>query len=406
MVSLSNHILIYNNDMKEKFIKDSIYGLIKITDPFLEIIDTEAFQRLRHIKQLGLSYLVYPSANHSRLEHSLGCFYLSGKITDKFDFQHKNEFRIAALLHDIGHAPFSHVAENITKAFTQLTHEDFSKKIIGDAEIKNITDKYGLNTEKILDFISHKEVFGQLISSEIDVDRLDYLARDAYHTGVAYGVIDADLVIKAIEIKDGKIYCSGEQLPALESILIARYLMFPTVYTHHTVRIANLMFQDALYNLVSQGTIKAEEFISMTDADMLSLMKLHAESRVMITQIEKRNLYKMAMVFRKDDFNNLKRVYELKDDYKAIQEIQNALKRILSVQDGKVFIDIPEKPSFAKSNIIISEYNKPLEELSPLVKSLKAAEWNHWYVGIYCSKTEREKVSKAKDEIKKYLNSL
>lgn len=402
--------------MNEKFIKDSIYGFIKADEPFLEIIDSEPFQRLRHIKQLGLSYLVYPSANHSRFEHSLGCFHLAGKITDKFSTQNKNngnkefpyaaEFKIAALLHDVGHAPFSHAAENITNIFTKKSHEDFSKQIISDASIKSITDRYGFSTEKIIDFISNKTAFGQLISSEIDVDRLDYIARDAYHTGVAYGVIDADWVIKSLEIKDDKIYCKSEYIPSLESILIARYLMYPTVYQHHTVRIANMMFQDALYEIVNDKTINAEEFIHMTDADMLSTMKQCDKSREIIKNIENRNLYKSAVTLHKDDFINLKRIYELKDDFRVIQDMQNALKRDLNVKDGKVFIDIPEKPNFSKNSIFITEYNKSLEEHSPLVKSLKAAEWNHWYVGIYCTGSEREKVSRAKDQIKKYFNGL
>jgi len=392
--------------MNEKFIKDSIYGFIKITEPFIEIIDSEPFQRLRHIKQLGLSYLVYPSANHSRFEHSLGCFHLAGKIAEKFDFPYKDEFKIAALLHDAGHAPFSHAAENIIQVFTKHSHEEFSKKIIGEPTIKNITDKFGLGSEKISDFISNKSAVGQLISSEIDVDRMDYLARDAYHTGVAYGVIDADLVIKAIEIKNDKIYCKNEYMPALESILIARYLMFPTVYTHHTVRIANMMFQDALYALVSKKIIKAEELIPMIDADIISVMKQHEESANMIKNIEDRHLYKLALTFRKDDFNNIKKVYELKDNFEGIQRAQDALRSDLGIKDGKIFIDIPEKPDFAKSNIIITESNKPLEEYSPLVKSLKAAEWNHWYVGIYSTKTEREKVSRAKEYVKKYLSNL
>ncbi len=397
--------------MKEKFIKDSIYGFIKAEEPFLQIIDSEPFQRLRHIKQLGLSYLVYPSANHSRFEHSLGCFHLAKKISDKFSAQSKKfpyaaEFKIAALLHDVGHAPFSHAAENITKVFTKKSHEDFSKKIITDSAIKIITDKYGLDSQKISAFLSNTTIYGQLISSEIDVDRLDYIARDAYHTGVAYGVIDADWVIKALEIANDKIVCKSEHLPALESILIARYLMYPTVYNHHTVRIANMMFQDALYELVLNKIVNVEKFIEMTDADMLSVMKQNEMSREMVYRIEKRNLYKSALVLRKDDFSNLKRVYEMKNDFKAIQGVQNALKRDLSIKDGKILIDIPEKPNFTKSNIFIAEYGKSLEEYSPLVKSLRAAEWNHWFVGIYCAQTERAKVSRVKKEVKKYLNGL
>lgn len=392
--------------MCKKFIKDSLYGFIDLGEPFTSIVDTEPFQRLRHIKQLGLSYLVYPSANHTRFEHCLGAYYLAEKFARKFDFSNKEEFKIAALLHDVGHAPFSHASEKVVEFGTHLSHEEYVGKIIEGSEIKDILIKAGLNKDKVLDFIFYKDPVGQLISGEIDVDRLDYLARDAYHTGVAYGVIDADLVVKVLKFSNGQFSSNIEYTPVLESILIARYMMFPTIYNHHTVRIAKTMFQDSLFELVSKGLIHAKDLVYMTDADLTVKMKSFTESKETIRRLTDRKLYKLALVLHKDDFIDLNKIFKLRDDLTYLNDIQNALKRDLNVQSGKVLIDVPEKPVFGRSKIIITENGKLLEEFSPLVNSLQQAEWNHWYVGIYCEKDEREKVGAAKESIKRDLNGL
>ncbi len=387
-----------------KVIRDSIYGFIKINEPFLKIIESKPFQRLRYIKQLGLGYLVYPSANHTRFEHSLGCFYLAEKMADKFNFAGENEFKAAALLHDLGHTPFSHALEEVLEFTTGSSHEKQTEKIIRESEIKRIIQKSDLDLEKIIRFIKKKEVFGQLISGEIDVDRLDYLARDAYHTGVAFGIIDSDLVIKAINFKKGKFYVKNEYVPALESILIARHMMYPTVYNHHTVRIAKTMFQNIVLDLINKKTINPSDLFFMTDEDIISVIKKEKESKKAFEKIEYRELYKLAVSFSKEDVKErLKSVLKSKDDLDLIQKVQNMIAEDLNLKKGEILIDIPEKSFFKNSNITVLENGKKLEKFSPLIKSLQEAQWNYWYIGVYCPQELREKTKKAKKKIKRCL---
>lgn len=387
-----------------KIIRDSIYGFVEIEKPFLELVDSKPFQRLRYIKQLGLGYLVYPSANHTRFEHSLGCFYLAGKIADKFNFSGKNEFKAAALLHDLGHTPFSHALEKVLEYKTGFSHETQTEKIIRKSEIKDIVLDSGLNLERILKFIKQKETFGKLISGEIDIDRMDYLARDAYHTGVAFGVIDSDLVIKALNFRDKKFYVRSEYVPALESILIARYMMYPTVYNHHTVRIAKTMFQNIILDLINRKIINSEDFLHMTDGDIVSKIKKDKKSQKMFEKIEHRKLYKLAAGFGKKDIEkHLGSVLDLKNNLDLVQKIQDIIAENLGLEKGEVLLDIPEEPSFGNTNITVLENKKKLEKFSPLVKSLQEAEWNYWYIGIYCPQKYKERVKKEKREIKRYI---
>jgi len=175
-----------------KVVLDPVHGYIELDDFVLDLLGTSQVQRLRRVRQLGFSNLVYPGANHTRFEHSLGTMYLASlliKNLDSIEEDTKIEIKAASLLHDIGHGPFSHVTENIIDKYTRRRHEDI-KEVLGKGEIGEALKKHGVSPGNVAKHVKGETSVGQIVNSEIDVDKMDYLVRDAHYTGVAFGVVD------------------------------------------------------------------------------------------------------------------------------------------------------------------------------------------------------------------------
>ncbi|XCI75398.1 MAG: HD domain-containing protein [Flavobacteriales bacterium] len=219
-------------------INDPVYGLITISEPVIvELIAQPYFQRLRHITQTGLSYIVYPGAQHTRFHHALGCLHLMQKAVKvlrmngvKVSTNEERGVYIAILLHDIGHGPFSHALEKgIVKG---NTHEDISKMLM--AELNEI---FHGALDLALDLFEskyHRKFLHQLISSQLDMDRMDYLQRDSFYTGVVEGSINADRLISMLNVVDEQLVVEAKALHSVESFLIARMFMYWQVYLHKT----------------------------------------------------------------------------------------------------------------------------------------------------------------------------
>src|SRR5208282_1007500 len=182
------------------FVKDPIYGYIQLTETERSIIDTLAVQRLRRIRQLAGAEYVYPAANHTRFEHALGAMYLAGVVADNLpvdlsEFE-KQKVRLAALLHDVGHAPFSHLFEPLLLKYLNRNHEGMSTWIIAESNLADVIRKQGFDPREISKLAvgessdSEKRFLGQVISSSFDVDKMDFVVRDSYHTGTGYGSVD------------------------------------------------------------------------------------------------------------------------------------------------------------------------------------------------------------------------
>jgi len=225
---------------KPMIIRDSIHGDIYVEDEAIyEIINTPEFQRLRRLSQLGGAQFAYPGATHTRFSHSLGVYYVIGEFLKNPYFaeatteKEKLLVKIAGLLHDIGHGPFSHSFEGITKK----SHEDYSVAIIKNPEgnIAKILKKHRINPEDVADIIEgnyKNEYVSLLVSSQLDADRLDYLKRDAYYAGVNYASIDVSFLVRNVMIVEDKIAYSTKAIYAIESYLLGRYHMFKQVYNH------------------------------------------------------------------------------------------------------------------------------------------------------------------------------
>lgn len=223
---------------KKKIINDPVYGFITIRSELIfDIIDHPYFQRLRRIKQLGLTDLIYPGAHHTRFHHAIGAMHLMTGALENLrnkDVEISNdEFeaaQIAILLHDIGHGPFSHALEY--SLLEHVNHEEISKLIIME-----LNKSYGGRLEMALDIFNgtYKKTFlHQLVSSQLDIDRMDYLMRDSFFTGVSEGTIGAERIIKMLDVKDNKLVVEEKGIYSIENFLSARRLMYWQVYLHKT----------------------------------------------------------------------------------------------------------------------------------------------------------------------------
>ncbi len=238
-------------------ITDPIHKNIKFTLIEKELIDTFIFQRLRRIRQLAGAHLVYPGALHSRFEHSLGSMFLAGLagqtlyckdyLSDQDNIQ---KLRIAALLHDIGHGPFSHLYEEISKSHDRFSHEQIGYQIITQTILSDIIKKNGYDPHEIasISFGKHKlNYLNELISGGLSVDLMDYLPRDSYFSGTEYGKIDYHRIINSLEIaSNNKLAIDKSSLYSYESMLISRYQMFKAVYFHKTVRSGEVMLLNSM----------------------------------------------------------------------------------------------------------------------------------------------------------------
>jgi hypothetical protein len=244
--------------LKVKIVNDPVYGFLRFPEPeVIRVIDHPWFQRLRNIKQMGMAHLVYPGAVHTRLHHSLGACHLMGKALDELKAKNivadKDEYiaaRLATLLHDIGHGPFSHSLEH---TIVGVGHETLSKMIM-----KRMNVEMDGMLDKAIDIFNHsypRKYLHQLVSSQLDVDRMDYLSRDSFFTGVSEGVIGYDRILQMLTVKDNELAVEEKGVHSVEKFIIARRLMYWQVYLHKTVLSAEML----LINILKRAKQLASE---------------------------------------------------------------------------------------------------------------------------------------------------
>lgn len=250
--------VLHKDYFRKKSIRDPLYGFIDLSDLELRIIDSDVFRRLLLIKQLSHAYVVYPTAIHSRFEHSLGTMHMADKIAQELELSldERKYIRLAALLHDIGHGPFSHLFEfsigKINKDHP-LPHETISQIIIH--EDPELSQLLGDDRKHVIDILktepgigNPKSLSASIISSGLDADKLDYLRRDSYHTGVTYGHFDLARILHNLSITKNRsqVLVDSGGKDALENYRLARYLMHVQVYEHHARLAADNMFRKAI----------------------------------------------------------------------------------------------------------------------------------------------------------------
>lgn len=259
--------------LAERIYRDSVHNIIRVNTDSAEgrltiaLVDTAEFQRLRRIRQLGLAYFAYQAAEHSRFAHSLGAFHLATRMIAKLrlryelDERDQTAVRVAALLHDIGHGPFSHVIESVLG----FHHEEFTISAVLSEEtgvgklLARYSSDLAADVASIIRGDFRNRALSQLVSSQLDVDRMDYLLRDSLMTGAKYGIFDLEWIIKSIEINEEEdfLYVSAPGIYAVEDYLQARYYMYRQVYFHRTLRSAEAILRVLLrraLDLVREGT--------------------------------------------------------------------------------------------------------------------------------------------------------
>ncbi|MSP85192.1 MAG: HD domain-containing protein [Flavobacteriaceae bacterium] len=235
---------------KLKILNDPIYGFITIPNPFIyDIVQHPYFQRLRRISQMGLSYLVYPGAHHTRFHHALGCMHIMQKAIEVLRFkgilisnEEENALLIAILLHDIGHGPFSHAMEH--SIVEDVNHESISLLFMNKLN-EEFNGKLSLAIQ-IFKGNYHRKFMLQLISSQLDMDRMDYLKRDSFYSGVAEGNISSDRLIQMMTVVDDRLVIEEKGIYSVEKFLLARRLMYWQVYFHKTSLVAEIILTKVL----------------------------------------------------------------------------------------------------------------------------------------------------------------
>ena len=270
-----------NGLQRSKTVFDCVHGYTNLTQVEEEVIDTLVFQRLHNIKQLGTAYLVYPTAQHTRFSHSLGTLHVISEFIDairieypeapQFDSKDKiQEVRLAALLHDIGHHPFSHVIEEAITA-PELdgdiaSHITLTNHIIENTSIKKKLCNFDLKKiQSMIKRTNNERAYNSLISSGLDADRLDYLVRDSYFTGVAYGAIDIPRIMKIVRLHDNDIVFDLKGLPTIENYIMALMSMYWAVYYHKTITGFNLLLGRIYHELRKQNILPSFDEILECD---------------------------------------------------------------------------------------------------------------------------------------------
>jgi len=411
-------------------IKDPVYGYIYITEAEKKVIDSFPFQRLRRIRQLAGSEYVYPGANHTRFEHSLGVMYLAGLLTDNPQFsQLLSEYeaqmiRIAALLHDVGHGPFSHVFEHILVKFLGKTHEDMTTWIISNSELRDILNGLGYDP-KVISKLAVGSLgkpgaafMDQIVRSAIDVDKLDFVVRDTYHTGAEYGFVDIFRLTHTLDVLDGNLAVDIGALSALESFILARIESFKSIYFHRVGRAVQIMLAMAMEQAKDELGLmdfhSPREYLALDDYTLWMKLKECEKSLGIIDRLERRKLIKCA--YDPPPFYIKDKIVSSIFNVEGIRNrIRDQIAEEVGIDPQKVIIDVPTLPSvpyhyaFPMEPMEIpvfqrtrdgSRVHRKLSEVSEIFEVLKG------FMNIIRVYTDEEYVEKVQAASEKLLGNL
>jgi hypothetical protein len=371
-------------------IRDPLWDNIRLDEPALLVLDTAAMQRLRYVRQLGHAFLVYPGATHTRFEHALGAYHLAraalSALQERGELDGVDEtdclaVRLAALLHDVGHYPFSHALEEA--GFPH--HEVLGVAKLGRGELAARLEQIGGRTlgarvGALITGTSDSPLQG-LISGSLDLDKIDYLSRDARMCGVPYGAVDVDRLLASLTIVGGR---AGERtggpagdaengtrpeigvhekgVSALESLLFAKYQMYRNVYWHHAVRSATCMFKRAVRSAVRSGALDTAAVSEATDDGLMERL-LGADGTGLARALRTRRLHKRALDLPASDVPHDVQEW-VSGDPALLERAEDALARAAGLAAGELLVDFPARSSMFEVDLPLRTRDGRIERLT------------------------------------------
>ncbi len=406
-------------------IKDPVHGYVYIKDTEKKILDSYPMQRLRRLRQLAGSEYVYPGANHTRFEHSLGVMFLAGNVLQNpyisrvVSDEEVDVCRVSALLHDIGHGPFSHVFEHLLLKDLKKTHEDMTAWLIEKSEVADILSKMGFAPQEVAALAVgklHKKdraFLDQIISSGVDVDKMDFILRDTYHTGAEYGFIDVYRLIHALDVLGENLAVELGALSALEAFMIARIESFKSIYFHRVGRAAQIMLATAMDKANGELGLTSfktpEEYLALDDYAIWGELKKCKASKEMISNLEHRRMLKCAYertFYQKDDM-----ISKLFGQESYRYQIQSEIAKEAGVGIESVVIDVPTMASVPYHHSVLmgsieipvftrnQAGDKKLQQLSETSKIIETLKGFMNILRVYTNEANRAEVEKATAKI-------
>lgn len=342
----------------------------------MALLDTPAVQRLRYIRQLGHCFLVYPGATHSRFEHALGACHLTrralaalearGELTG-ISGDERQAVTLAALLHDIGHYPFSHALEEA--GFLSHEAQGVARLRQGDLAVRlEEIGGPGLGDE-IADLIrgGSSSALQGLISGPLDLDKIDYLCRDSRMCGVPYGTVDVDRLLASLTVVEGpggrrEIGVQEKGVSALESLLFAKYQMYRNVYWHHAVRSATCMFKRAARGAVRRGTVTAEGVADLTDDAFMEVL-IERDANPLARALRARRLFKRAFDLPASEVTESPTSW-IADDPDLTERVEDALALEAGLEPGELLLDFPARDNMLSVDLSLRLRDGTVERLT------------------------------------------
>jgi HD superfamily phosphohydrolase len=339
-------------------VRDPLWNNIRIDARALGIVDSAPFQRLRYVRQLGHAYLVYPGATHTRFEHALGTYHLArrslGLLRERGELEAIDEqavtlTQLAALLHDIGHYPFSHALEEAGLA----AHETLALRHFGHPELAAALERYGIDdiARQLSTLITGRSdhLLQGLIAGPLDLDKLEYLTRDARMCGVPYGTVDVDRLLHSLTVTPAGIGIHEKGLSALESLLFAKYQMYRNVYWHHAIRSATAMFKRLVRMALDAGHLDASRLAGSTDESVMEAVRDFAASPLP-ARLRRRQLYKRAADLPAGTLPADAGAW-IAGDPGLLAGVEDRLAEELHLAAGSVLLDFPAKPAMLSADL-------------------------------------------------------
>ncbi|HEX6134301.1 MAG TPA: HD domain-containing protein [Longimicrobiales bacterium] len=373
-------------------IRDPLWDTIRIDPIARRIIDSPTFQRLRYIKQLGHAHLVYPGATHTRFDHAVGVYHLAQRalhiLTERDGLQRLDPddcrlVPLAALLHDVGHYPFSHALEELEQGSIPGHHEDLTGRFLAEPEVRDALDGVAANAaarlESLIRGVSGHPLQG-LVSGSIDLDKIEYLKRDAHFCGVPYGDVDVDRLLHALVLltdpASGRLEVGVHEkgVAALESLLFAKYQMFRNVYWHHAVRAATVLYKRVVAEALHQGLISGDELVGATDEALMHLLAMRAAAgggqgafgvAEGVRALRGRRLPKRAAEITAADLDESRVGDWIVTDTALRREVEDRLAEELDLPAGGAFLDYPEKSMMFALNLLVLRRSGEVLRLGP-----------------------------------------